>query len=952
MNLMKTLVYKNLKLNKKRTIVTIVGIILATALLAALTTLVSSFYYSIIKYEKSLRGDYHYSFSNVSTDELTDFENNRSIESMFEISGIGYAKLDGCKNEDKPYAYVESTDEAGFKKAGFHLIEGTMAQSDNEIVIPRHLKTNGRIDYKVGDEITLNIGVRRISENNLPDEESDGEDTKTSDNESTLYAQKRPGDILGQDTPYLNNGEELTDTVSRTYKVVGIIERPNYGFEDYSACGYTFITYEKQGMTQNDAYGMTVYARYTQKGLRNRYEVTAAILGMDKDLFESVNDGNADFSSRQMDEYQKQLNNVKYGLGQNDSLIRYECLYPIDGMFKALFVIALIVAFIIILTSVYCIKNSFNISITEKIRQYGMLSSIGATKRQIRRSVKTEAAMLGIVGIPVGIGSGVLAAYVLTKVADLILSEWLEVTMVFNTSVIALIFALLLAVITIYFSAVGSAKKAAKVTPLEAIRNTNEIKLKADKLKTPRYVGRIWGIVSYKNIKRNNRKYRTTIVSIVICSVTFIVTSYFISMAYHLVEMSYGTKNYNIDVHITPEDGEVSNDTIVDAINSINGVKDYDVTKTYYFDMDDPDTTKEYGEYYKKYYMDDDAEDVNIVFDVTVMDDRSFETYSKNAGFADTDGKAILINRGQISVLNEETNKYTNKEIKLFNYKAGDTISLGYTADTTEDEVQNAKMDENKMDGNDTDETETGLSEQNDEGKRKTVDITLAGVTDERPLGYEQSFSSPLIVMDQKTFDGLWKDGKCDYEGSAYQVAFVNVENADKYQDDLENLMSDMQKTISFSYNITNYDAIMKNEKAFYTLIGIFAYGLIIVISLIGITNIINTLGTGMELRKREFATLRSIGMTDKQFTKMIRLESLFISAKSLMIGIPVGLLISYIICMLENRMDTVIIYEPPVGAVIICIIVVILLIYAIMFLSMEKLKHNNVIDTIKNENL
>ena len=329
------------------------------------------------------------------------------------------------------------------------------------------------------------------------------------------------------------------------------------------------------------------------------------------------------------------------------------------------------------------------------------------------------------------------------------------------------------------------------------------------------------------------------------------------------------------------------------------------------------------------------------------MDDDSFAVYSKNAGFDDTDGKAILINRGQISVLNEETNKYTDKEIRLFNYKAGDTISLGYTADTTEDEVQNTEPDEN-----DTDETAADLSEQSDEGIRKTVDVTLAGVTDERPLGYEQSFSSPVMVMDQKTFDSLWKDGKCDYEGRPYQVAYVNVEDADKYQDDLETLMSDMQKTISFSYNITNYDAIMKNEKAFYMLIGIFAYGLIIVISLIGITNIINTLGTGMELRKREFATLRSIGMTDKQFTKMIRLESLFISVKALIIGIPAGLIISYIICRIENRLDTVIIYDPPAGAVCACIIVVILLIYAIMFLSMKKLKHNNIIDTIKNENL
>ena len=108
--------------------------------------------------------------------------------------------------------------------------------------------------------------------------------------------------------------------------------------------------------------------------------------------------------------------------------------------------------------------------------------------------------------------------------------------------------------------------------------------------------------------------------------------------------------------------------------------------------------TKEYGDYYKEYYMADNSKAVNAVFDIAVMDDDSFGAYSKNAGFDDTDGKAILINRGQISVLNEETNKYTDKEIRLFNYKAGDTISLGYTADTMESEVQNTEPDEKDTD--------------------------------------------------------------------------------------------------------------------------------------------------------------------------------------------------------------------------------------------------------------
>lgn len=115
---------KNLKLNRKRTIVTIVGIILATALLSALVTLVSSFQYSMIEYQKQKDGDFHVKFSDVKMSELSELKNNRNIESTFETMGMGFAKLDSCKNEDKPYAYVMATDGRSFERGCFKLIEG------------------------------------------------------------------------------------------------------------------------------------------------------------------------------------------------------------------------------------------------------------------------------------------------------------------------------------------------------------------------------------------------------------------------------------------------------------------------------------------------------------------------------------------------------------------------------------------------------------------------------------------------------------------------------------------------------------------------------------------------------------------------------------------------------------------------------------------------------------
>lgn len=948
MNLMKTLTLKNLKLNRKRTIVTIVGIILATALLSALVTLVSSFQYSVIEYQKQKGGDFHVKFSNVKMSELSEFKNNRNIESTFETMGMGFAKLNGCKNEDKPYAYVMATDEAGFEKGCFNLIEGRMAKNEDEIVIPRHLKTNGRIDIKVGDEITLDIGKRYDS-----------------NTES----------VISENCAYEHEAETLTDTVTKQYKVVGIMERPGYGMEDYSAAGYTFVTYSDElavidNGTKSEASEadttLTVYSRYTQKALRNKDAVTADIIGVDEKLFAKANNSSVEMSAEESDRFLKEMENAKYDIYINGYLISYECVFPIDGSFKALFTVAAVVALIIILTSVYCIKNSFNISITEKIRQYGMLASVGATRRQIKSSVKTEAAMLGVVGIPVGTMSGILASLILVKVVNALSAGWLNFALSFHTSLPALILAVILSIATIYFSATGSARRAAKVTPLEAIRNTKEIKIKSAKLKTPAIIGRIWGIggvISYKNIKRNNKKYRTTVTSIVICSVTFIVISYFMSMAFSVVGMSYASVDYNIGINMSCKK-ELDIEKLSELLSGIEGAKDYLVGAGYYFDVDKPEYTKEYGEYCGQLY--DDSEDVSQEFLITVLNDKSYDKYASDAGIKNADTGAILVNKGTFDVYNEKSSKYVKEEMELYKYKAGDTIECGYNVyddassddNAAEGDTESSTDDNNAVEGDTESGTEDNSGYVDEEtinnGVRKTVDVTIAGVTDKVPIGYKGYGNTTLLFMNQKGFESLWADGKSNELklGHASYSAYVVAENADEYQDTFEKETEENPEYSQISFYVSNMDKQMRDEKSLFTLLGVFAYGLIVVIALIGITNIINTLSTGMELRSREFATLRSIGMTDKQFAGMVRLESVFISVKALVIGVPLGILISYLLCVMMNRMDDAIIYEPPYKAIILCIVVVIMLIYAIMKLSMTKLRHNNIIETIKNENL
>ena len=193
MRLIDKLVCKNLKLNKKRTVVTIIGIILAVSLLSAVSTMAVCFQKSMITYQKEKSGDYHVSFSGVTNSDLTEFDENRSIDHYFTINNIGYALLKDCKNVYKPYCRIISTDSDGFAEAEFKLVEGRMPENEDEIVIPRHLKTNGRIEYKVGQDITLDVGQR---------------------------VNKEDGSKLDESVSYEKENEDIVNKVTKSYKVV------------------------------------------------------------------------------------------------------------------------------------------------------------------------------------------------------------------------------------------------------------------------------------------------------------------------------------------------------------------------------------------------------------------------------------------------------------------------------------------------------------------------------------------------------------------------------------------------------------------------------------------------------------------------------------------------------------------------------------------------------------
>lgn len=886
MNLLNKLTIKNLKLNKKRTIVTVVGIILSVALITAVATMYSSAVYSSVKFETKQKGNYHVAFHDVPKEEIAIIKNNRKVDETYLTKDIGFAKLANSKNEYKPYAFVKAFTKDSFKNLTLNLVKGRLPKNENEILIPTHLKTNGRVVLNIGDTINLEVG-KRISD----------------------------GEEVSQDISYNPDGkEEIIDTVSKEYKIVGIIERPDTCIEEYTAPGYTFATYMDESSIQDKA---DIFAKYTKEGLNNYEEVTANILGINGKLLAKMF-SNEELTRKESNQVFKELEKAKYAFNCNDYLIKLQT-NPLEasGM-DSLGIVVAIICVIIVFTSVFCIKNSFDISITEKIKQYGMLRSVGATRKQIKRNVLYEGTILGVVGIPLGILLGFIASFILIIVSNYFISDMFAsgLKLYLDFSWGAVIVAVILGVLTIYLSALGSARRAAKVSPIDSIRNSANIKIKSKKLRSPKIISKLFGIggeLSHKNLKRNRKKYRTTVISIVVSVFVFIALSSFMGLAFETIKTSFSSTDYNIMLNISSNNTDEINKKVLE-LNKLDNIEDITVYRNEGYYIDDAKYDNKYIEKFKEGYGDaqsgvitisEKSDELEGYIHIAAIGKEQYNKFINQLGleYDNIKDKGILLDTHRLGKYDEEKKKIIYYNAREFMYEKGDKLTGKLNTD-------------------------------------EKFDIEVGYVTDKKPFGTKGYIDSMLLISDD-LYDKICNDEICK---DIYYIYFKSS-NPDKLQDDIDEVLK------GYEYNINNVAENVKMMENFYTLIGIFLYGFIIVISLIGITNIFNTITTNMELRKQEFAMLKSVGMTSKEFSRMIRLESIFMGTKSLVIGVPIGIGLSYLIYYYLGK-SIGLPYSLPLIAIIISILAVFILITCIMKYSINKINKQNIIETIRNENI
>lgn len=895
MKILNKLTVKNLKLNKSRTIVTIIGIMLSCALIMVVAGMAASAQQTMVNLQINMTGNYDLFVKGANKKIIDNAQANRNVKDIYIKQNLGCAYLPQAKFDTKPYINVVAFNEKSFTDCfNVTLKEGRLPQNGNELVLSQSVIENSKADYKIGDTVVLDLGKR-------------------------VYAS---GDEIPlDDTDYFNdtNGtEKLVDTHKKTYTVVGVFNKvsSSYFAADSISASSSAFTLAEENADIND-----LFISFTSDGEKDYITTSGEILNLTGDDFESLKNNfevyleNGDFDEADI----------------NKDLLRYKGFALSDEYMRMLFSLAVIIIVIIAISSIFVIRNSFAISITEKTKLYGMLASIGATSKQIRHNVLFEGFVLGIIGIPAGILLGVGVIALLVVILNALLENMLNgISFVYAVPWWVAVISAVMSAVIILFSTLSSAFRASKIAPITAIRGNNDIKINKNKRKSykaPKFIKKLFGVggeIAYKNLKRSKKKYRTTVISIIITVAMFISISTFIEYGMKITGDHFKDIPYNITVH---------------AYNKLSYDEYENIYKRIIADTDINSSIKACENYYGNivgltdYYTEDakaaelSGGDLAYVFGV---DNKSFKEYVTALGYNydDVKDKALITNdfkyynSDNILIKGKEFDLPMNTVVKL--YPNG-------TPSYTEDDIKEIQKTDPDFVYNPDD--------------YKSVDLVIYDtINKEVPGSIVSSIMSTLnegsVLVSEDYFKKLFA------EDNDYTTRVVVIDSADP------------ANTVEYIHNldIENLDVFNVNEQkeqmnAIVLIIAIFAYGFIIVISLIGITNVFNTINTNMRLRSKEFAMLKSIGMTKKEFNRMIRLESLFYGLKSLLIGVPLGLLGGYAI--FKATGNTIMLdYSFPTMAVLISIVFVFFVVWLIMKISISKVNKQNIIETIRNDNI
>ena len=851
MNILNKVTVKSLRLNKTRTVVTIIGIILSAAMIVAVISFILTLQRYMLESVKLSDGDWHVMSLNVTQSDMDSLKQNSKVKDVSFYQNIGYSVLDDSDNDYKPYIYLCGFEQGLVDTLPVSLTAGRLPQNSNEIVLPEHLSTNGGISFKVGDKLTLNIGNRKLD-----------------------------GETLWQDTSLItdennNTLESFSANSSKTYTVVGIIARPN--FEDYSAPGYTAITLYDENVL-SDSYNCYIH------------------LNDPKDSLDFVE-------------------NELAGGKTNSDLLMYMGISGNNAFNSLLYSFGAILILLIMFGSIALIYNAFSISVSERTKQFGLLSSIGATKRQLKKTVLFEALYVSLIGIPLGIIFGIAGASITIHFLSPMLSSFIYSSVQSHpqtklvVSFVSILASIIISLITVLISAYIPALRASRKSAIDAIRQSDDIKLTRKNVKTSKLTYKLFGLegmIASKNFKRNKKKYRSTVISISMSIVLFISAFSFTSY----INASFSDAADIKDVDILYQSDEFADynqsDNLYEQLKTAKDVTESDrvmLALNYNFTADYSLLTDEFI-----------AENDNPVDEqnslcypyLCFVEENQFESLYDQYG-ADTNSNAVTALAINKFKYRDENSRYRNSEI--FKESLPLTLNLNNISSDTSDDVK--------------------------------VEIT-GFVNDENlPMSLNRLVEhSPVIILPESSmtnFDSEFITEFCFKSSSSNQtyndIKVKLIASGNSYQ------------------TLIDYKAGIQSTVNFAIVINVFSYGFIVLISLIAVANIFNTISTNVRLRRKEFAMLKSVGLTRRGFNKMMNYECLLYGLKSLIIGLPLAILAAFLIY-LSAMQGVQVRFTLPYQAILISVICVFIVVFTTMIYAMNKIKKENTIDALKSDTL
>ncbi len=903
-----------LKENKVRTLVTIIGIVLSMSLFTAVIEGGYSGVAFMQRSEVARGGAWNGCVIEASETTIEDVASQKRVKAVGTWSELGWAKI-GSSNEYKPYLLIESMGEGFTDVVKINLTDGRMPENENEILLPDHLYRNGDLFIPSGTVMDLEIGKR----------------TDLS------------GTVLPHSDQYMKEEEQLSDTFEKTYTVVGHYNRLSSELESYACPGYT-------ALTLGAANGQT-----------DLFFELKSPMGFNRFIDEMTEDGI---------------------INRSKLILHYDLLhaYGVAGSADISAVIGGFAAILIVLIffgSVYLIYNSFSITVSERTKLYGILKSVGATKKQIRSTVRYEAALLAAIGIPIGLVVGCvgigITLYALRDNFSYMLDTPADVKMKLVLNPLALLLAAVICFITTMVSANRPAGRAIRISPIDSVRQSEDVNIRAREVKTSKLTQKLFGfegMLASKNFKRNRRRYRSVVLSLFMSVVLFISASSFCS---YLTALVGDRSGYNLrsrmDIvytYVEQDSVSVSADDTMRLLSGVPGVKSGMMLSQVYDyvgfrdellseDIDQPEIRQYFDSWVEvPGYKTMDTQ-------IFIVDDRMFADYCSSAGadvkdFTDkNEPKALFINQrnfylakktadvfGKDSRLPVSCSIMNVKDIEGYYFRGSEETEDGgivyvYYPQEYMNDYWDGKIEQ--------------LDPQNalmltPEEAVTTIDVTIGAFAGEDAL--DLFGPSGSIILPYSTAEAIFGTDKAKDYTSAKEMYF-QVENHTAAFDAMKAILN--EKGMSTD-RLIDYAQDYEGMKMMVTVINVFAYGFIILISLIALANVFNTISTNIILRRREFAMLKSVGMDSRGFNKMMNYECIIYGVKGLSWGIPVSILTTYLIFLVARGGEEALRFFIPFGSFAVAIGSVFIVVFATMLFAMDKIKKDNPIDALKNENI